>query len=57
MVHFPPRCACGGPLVIHCGSLTCSWLRCPNEGCDWGAVDIDRGLRVHRDGHVEKAPA
>lgn len=57
MIHFPPRCACGGPLIIHCGSHTCGWYRCPNRRCAWGAVDPQRGVRVHRDGHVEPVPA
>lgn len=53
MVHFPTRCACGAVLVIHCPSHTCAWLRCPNERCAWGAVDVERGLQMHRDGHTE----
>jgi hypothetical protein len=53
MTHFPYRCSCGAPLVIHCGSHTCTWLRCPNDKCVWGAVDMERGVRTDRDGHCE----
>ena len=37
----PTRCICGDPLIIHCGSHTCTWLRCPNAGCVVLAVDVE----------------
>jgi hypothetical protein len=51
------HCTCLAALVIHCGSHTCQWLRCPNPACEWTTWDIERALRAHRDGHTEKAPA
>lgn len=50
----PTRCDCGHVLVIHCGSHTCQWYRCPNAACVWGAHDVQRGTRVHSDGHAER---
>jgi hypothetical protein len=56
-VHFPTRCECGAVLQIHCGSTSCGWLRCRNPRCVWENRDVERGVRVHRDGHVEQVPA
>lgn len=49
----PTTCDCGVALVIHCGSHTCAWIRCPNPTCGWATWDIGRGVRVHKDGHSE----
>lgn len=50
----PSRCmSCTAVLRIHCGSATCSWLRCCNARCTVENVDLDSGRWQHRDGHVE----
>lgn len=56
-MKIPTHCECGGELTLHCPSWTCQWLKCRNPRCVWETLDVERGCRVHRDGHVEPVPA
>lgn len=57
-VKIPTHCAaCNSELHLHCGTDTCQWLKCRNPRCVWENLDIERGVRTHRDGHVESVPA
>lgn len=53
----PTHCDCGTLLVIHCGSVTCRWLRCANARCIWSTWDVERHIRVDRDGNAERLSA
>lgn len=51
-----PLCRCDEPFQVHCGSHTCTWMRCGNARCAVQNVDLDTARWQYRDGHVETAP-
>lgn len=48
---------CGRELKAHCVSKTCRWFTCSNRFCDAHFFDLDRGILLHNNGHVEQLGA
>lgn len=48
---------CGHVLKIHCPSKTRRWFACLNNTCAARFFDLDRGILLYNDSHVEQLGA
>jgi hypothetical protein len=45
---------CCRDLRAHCFEGRCSWWKCTNRARTAGTYDLDRGVLVYEDGHMER---